>query len=155
MNEPVSAVRTHLRLPFRFAAGELGTRFSDAMRRGEIYGNRCATCSRTYVPPRATCAHCWERCVGWKRVADEGAISTFVVVNVPFYGQEVEIPYVLAHVLLDGADSPILHLVGTVGESGKLSPPADTQIGMRVRAVWRDERTGFISEDIDHFEPVS
>lgn len=154
--EPVAAVRTHLRLPFRFSAGTRGSAFSEAVRRGEIHGNRCVSCRRAYVPPRGFCSKCWARCEGWERVADAGTVTTFVIVNVPFYGQEVAIPYVLGQILLDGADSTIQHLVGTVGEKGTLVPPAETRIGMRVRAVWREpeRRSGFLSEDVDHFAPT-
>lgn len=155
-SEPVTAVRTHLRLPFRLSAGALAGRFFDAVRRGEIHGNRCVACSRVFVPPRSFCPRCWERCEGWIRVADTGTVTTFVVVNVPFYGQEIEIPYVLAHVLLDGADCTIQHLVGAVSPEGKLVAPAGVRMGMRVRAVWRDppERSGLLNDDVDHFTPT-
>jgi uncharacterized OB-fold protein len=145
--EPVEAIRTDLRLPFRFSAGRLLTRFAEGLRAGEIHGVRCPECRSLYVPPRPTCPRCWERTEGWVRVADEGVVETFVVVNVPFPGQEVEIPYVLGHVRLDGAGSSFLHLVGV--------PPSEARIGMRVRAAWRPprERRGFLSEDVDHFDP--
>ena len=43
-----------------------------------------------------------------------GIVTTFCVVNVQFYGQEIEVPYVCATVLLDGAD---IGLFGLVQES--------------------------------------
>ena len=154
MSEPVVTVPAHLRLPFRFSAGALASAFADGLRRGEIHGNRCGSCGRVYVPPRAFCSPCWRACEGWERVADAGTVTTFVVVNVPFYGQQVRIPYVLAHVRLDGADATFLHLVGAQNE-GELRPVA-VEIGSRVRAVWRpaDARTGFLNEDVDHFTPT-
>jgi uncharacterized OB-fold protein len=143
-----------MRLPFRFSAGALASSFADAVRRGEIFGNRCPSCGRLYVPPRAFCSPCWRACEGWERVADTGTVTTFVIVNVPFYGQQVRIPYVLAHVRLDAADSTFLHLVGTMRDEEL--QPADVEIGSQVRAVWRPEerRTGFLNEDVDHFEPA-
>jgi len=151
MSEPVTSVASHLRLPFRFSAGAVASSFADGLRRGEIFGNRCPSCRRLYVPPRAFCSPCWRACEGWERVADAGTIATFVVVNVPFYGQQIRIPYVLAHVRLDGADSTFLHLVGE--ERGGELEPVEVQIGSRVRAMWRpaERRRGFLNEDVDHF----
>jgi uncharacterized OB-fold protein len=64
------------------------------------------------------------------------------VVNVPFEGQEISPPYVLASIRLDGADTTFFHLVVADGVT----------TGLRVRAVWRPERTGLLNDDIDHFE---
>lgn len=156
MNDPVASVRTHLRLPFRLSAGRLGARFFEDVRRGRLSGNRCPTCRLVYVPPRPFCARCWQRCEGWLPVEDTGTVTTFVIVNVPFHGQQVRIPYVLAHLLLDGADATVQHLVGVATADGTLAAPEETRIGMRVRAVWRprERRTGFLSEDVDHFTPT-
>lgn len=151
----MSEIRSHVRLPFRFSAGRLPGRFGEGLRRGEINGNRCPVCSTLYVPPHAFCSRCWEPCAGWERVRDEGAVVTFVVVNVPFHGQQVDIPYVLAQIRLDGADSTILHLVGR--RSGRrLAAPADLAAGTRVRAVWREapERFGSLNDDVAYFEPL-
>jgi uncharacterized OB-fold protein len=151
--EPVTAVRTKLSLPFRLAAGSLQTRFHEAVKRGELYGTRCEVCKQLYVPPREVCAKCWARCHGWERVSDEGKLNTFVVVNVPFYGQEITIPYILGHIQVDGADTFFFHLVGGKNAEGKLCMPSGVSIGARVRAVWRPAalRTGLINDDIDYF----
>jgi uncharacterized protein len=155
--EPVTVVTTHLRLPFRYGSGVLASRFADAIRAGEIRGNHCPECELRYLPPRQVCPRCWVPCVGWDPVADHGVVTTFVVVNVPFYGQDIAIPYVLAQILLDGTDQPISHLVAVPGSQDALvAPPGGARIGMRVRAVWREreDRQGFINDDIDRFEPT-
>ena len=156
--DPVSVVERRLDLPFRQSAGTLTTRFQDAIRDGDIRGNRCTSCGLVYVPPVPHCAKCWALCDGWETIADTGTVTTYVIVNVPFFGQEIQIPYVLGHVLLDGADATIYHLIGSIGADGKLGlPPDGVRRGMRVRAVWRDpnDRRGFINDDIDHFEPIA
>lgn len=146
------AVRAHLRMPFALSAGDTLTAFFEDIKQRRIVGTACDGCGTVYVPPRPFCAACWQRCTRREQVADRGIVESFVIVNVPFYGQEVEIPYVLASVRLDGAGVPFLHLIGRAGPDGRLHT-VPVAMGMRVRAVWRDERTGFLNEDIDHFEP--
>jgi hypothetical protein len=149
MSEPVATVRTHVRLPFRYYAGRFTARFLRAIgAEGQLYGVRCTRCRLVLVPPRIACPQCWADTGEWVPVADRGLVTTFVVVNIPFYGQKVEIPYVLAHVLLDGADTSMMHLIQEIR-------PQDVRMGMRVEAVWRPptEREGSL-EDIRHFRPT-
>jgi uncharacterized OB-fold protein len=146
---PVTAVDTHVRLPFQYYAGRFTARFLRAIREeGRIMGVRCTECGMVLVPPRITCGQCWADTGEWIAVADRGVVTTFVVVNVPFYGQKVEIPYVLAHVLLDGADTSIMHLVQGL-------PPGEVRMGMRVGASWKPpvEREGSLT-DVRCFRPT-
>lgn len=155
--EAVTAVRRHLRLPFHLSAGAMASAYHQAVRRGEILGVRCTVCSALYASPRPLCGRCWAPCKGWEHLGDTGTVDTFVVINVPFYGQEIDIPYVLANIRLDGADSAISHLVGRVNEAGRLAAPKEgIRIGMRVAALWvpRSKRRGYLNDDIDHFEPT-
>jgi uncharacterized OB-fold protein len=79
---------------------------------------------------------------------DVGTITTFCVVNVPFAGATVEIPYVSASILLDGADIPLMHLIQEVNA-------ADVRMGMRVRAEWLPEGERVPSMDtIKYFKPT-
>ena len=67
--------------------------------------------------------------------------------NIPFGNMPFEPPYVVASLLLDGADLPILHLVRGVAAS-------EVRMGLRVRAVWQPaaERKPSV-ESIRWFEP--
>lgn len=135
-------------LPYTLSAGSLLSRFFAEIRASRtIHGVRCTSCGTVIVPPSLACARCWADTEGWVALSDRGIVTTFVVVNVPFHGQRMPLPYVLARVLLDGADTSFLHVLGGV-------EPGDVRMGMRVEAVWRDERTGFPTEDIDHFRPT-
>jgi uncharacterized OB-fold protein len=70
------------------------------------------------------------------------------VVNVPFEGQGLELPYVGAAILLDGADIPLFHLVGGCDSS-------EVTRGMRVQAVWKPkEEWGYTTENIRYFKPT-
>lgn len=146
---PVTAVKTHVRLPFRYYAGRITSRFLQTIRdEGRIMGVRCTACGMVLVPPGVVCGQCWADTGECVAVADRGIVTTFVVVNVPFYGQQVEIPYVLAHVLLDGADTSIMHLIREV-------PSNAVRMGMRVEGIWKppEEREGSLT-DIRYFRPT-
>ena len=81
-------------------------------------------------------------------VAQVGTVTSFCVVNLQFYGSVMEIPYVSALILLDGADLSIMHLIQEM--------PADqVRIGMRVEAVWRDDADIEPTlESIKYFRPT-
>ena len=104
-------------------------------------------CHKVYVPPRV-CPADGVTTAEEVAVRDHGTVTTFCVVNVPFAGQRLDPPYVVAQILLDGADIPIPHLI--------LGLPADeVRMGMRVAAVWRDPQTWTTTpENIAHFRPT-
>jgi uncharacterized protein len=80
-------------------------------------------------------------------VGPAGTITTFCIVNVPFLGQRVKIPYVAAQIVLDGADISMQHLIQECEAD-------EVRIGMRVEPVWkpRDE-WGPSLENIEYFRP--
>jgi uncharacterized OB-fold protein len=60
----------------------------------------------------------------------------------------LEVPYAYAHLLLDGADLPIMHLI-------QECPVAEIRCGMRVKAVWKDPSEWTESlENIRYFKPT-
>jgi uncharacterized OB-fold protein len=69
-------------------------------------------------------------------------------VNVPFVGQKIELPYICAQVLLDGADIAFMGLVQEL--------PADqVRMGMRVEAVWVDpSELAPNLASVKHFRPT-
>ena len=80
--------------------------------------------------------------------SDKGTVTTFCVVNVPFYDQKMEIPYVSATILLDGADIGMMHLIQETDASL-------VHMGQRVEAVWvPDEEIGPTLESIKYFRPT-
>jgi hypothetical protein len=60
--------------------------------------------------------------------------------------QPVEPPIIYGVVQLDGADTGFVHMLGEVD-------PEQLRIGMRVQAVFKDERSGGIL-DIRYFRPL-
>ncbi|MGH3300070.1 MAG: Zn-ribbon domain-containing OB-fold protein [Streptosporangiaceae bacterium] len=146
--DAVRMITTPIRLRYRHSASTEESRYLRALAEGRIIGQRCATCGKVYVPPRGACPTCGVPTTTDVALPDTGTVTTFCVVNVPFQGQRVPVPYVAASVLLDGADIPFQHLV--LG-----CAPADVRMGMRVRAVWQPrDQWGTTAENIGHFEPT-
>lgn len=146
--EPLKVFERRVSLPFVLSAGTAMSRYFDDVRtKRTLHGVRCTQCRLVLAPPRVACPRCWADTEGWIPMPDRGIVATFVIVNVPFYAQEMPLPYVLAHIRLEGADTSFLHILGEV-------EPADVEIGMPVEAVWREgERTGFPNDDIRYFRP--
>src|SRR5215472_18707672 len=128
VSEPVNRIKAPVRIEYTVTAGHTLSRFLTGLVEGRILGRRCPGCRKVYVPPRGACPTCALPAGGEVAVADAGTVTTFCVVNVPFEGQTMKLPYVYASILLDGADIPLLHLVN--------APAAETRMGMRVRAEW-------------------
>jgi uncharacterized OB-fold protein len=146
-SEPVRSIRAPARIEYRFLAGAAQSRFLRGIASGKILGQRCPQCGKVYVPPRGACAADGVATREEVQVADRGTVTTFCVVNVPFYGQKIKIPYVSATILLDGADIGLMHLIQEV-DADKV------HMGMRVEAVWAPpEERGPTLESIRYFRP--
>jgi len=130
--EPVRSVRTPAQLDYQFSAGRATSRFLRGIEQRKILGERCPVCGKVYVPPRGACPRDGVPTAEQVELAHVGTVTSFCVVNVQFYGSVMEIPYVSALILLDGADLSIMHLIQEV-------PADEVHIGMRVEAVWRDD----------------
>jgi uncharacterized protein len=149
MSKPVKRILAPVHLEFDVPAGPVLSRFLAAVQEGRLFGQRCPSCEKNYVPPRAGCPRC-----GVKTndepvpVSDAGMVTSFCIVNVPFEGQTMKLPYVYASILLDGADMPLLHLVAGIEAS-------EARMGMRVRAEWAPpEKRGPTLESILWFRPT-
>jgi uncharacterized OB-fold protein len=80
-------------------------------------------------------------------VADQGEVLSWAWVHQPRARQPLDHPFAYALIKLDGADTPLLHVVDTSSESAM-------QTGMRVSARWVGEPQGAIT-DIEAFVPAS
>jgi uncharacterized OB-fold protein len=130
--EAVRSVRTPAQLDYEFTAGDATTRFLRGITQKKIIGQQATADSRVYVPPRGADPELGQATPIEVEVAQVGTVTSFCVVNLQFYGSVMEIPYVSALILLDGADLSIMHLIQEV-------PADEVHIGMRVEAVWRDD----------------
>lgn len=129
--EPVRSVRTPAQLDYEFTAGDANTRFLRGITQKRIIGQK-APGGRVYVPPRGADPELGQPTPIEVEVAQVGTVTSFCVVNLQFYGSVMEIPYVSALILLDGADLSVMHLIQEI-------PADEVRIGMRVEAVWHDD----------------
>ena len=141
-------VEGKMALPYQYFAGATGSKFIVALRDDKkILGMRCEKCDLTFVPPRQTCDRCFADLTDtWVDLQSTGEVTAFTVVRYAEPYQPKEPPYVLAMIKLDGADTPIAHVL----ECGDAS---NASVGMHVRAVFSAEPKDNIMA-IDHFEPA-
>ncbi|WP_312888114.1 Zn-ribbon domain-containing OB-fold protein [Nonomuraea rhodomycinica] len=131
----VTMIVSPVRPEYRIQAGGALRTFLEGVRRGVFLGGRCPGCAKVYVPFRASCPECGSRIAEQVELPDTGTITTFAINNLPD-PRAPEVPFVSAYILLDGADIPMIALVGGV-------PAHEVRQGMRVRAEWvpESERT--------------
>jgi uncharacterized OB-fold protein len=137
-----------LALPYSYFAGRVGSKFLTTIRdEKKIMGIKCNKCNKVFVPPRQTCDVCMEDIRdNWVDVQNTGKVTNFTVVRYDDKHLPKKAPYVLAMIQLDGADTPLVHVVEGIDLD-------KAKIGMKVQAVFAKETTNTIL-DIDHFAPA-
>jgi uncharacterized OB-fold protein len=144
--EPV-VVRQDLKVPYRYSMGATTSRFFIEIRDNrKIMGIRCPQCDVVFVPPRTTCGRCFSQLHEWVEVGNQGTLETYTQVRYTTPAQPAAAPFYYGIIKLDGADTGLAHLVG--GLKGQ-----EPSIGMRLRAVFREDRKGNML-DISYFTPV-
>ncbi len=135
-------------MTWKTAAGEVMSRFSEALKERKILGRRCPNCNLVYLPPRPVCGDCKVPLTDFVEVGPEGTVITATVVHHsitdPISGQARQVPYSMGLILLDSASTTLNHYLTT-------GRPVQ---GMRVQPVWRDQRMGTMA-DISTFEEIS
>lgn len=132
-----------LEYPYTRSTGPVIGRFLTELRDRRIVGIRGSD-GRVIVPPQEydpiTSATLGE----FVDVGSAGVVTTWTWVPEARSNNPLQKPFAWALIKLDGADTPMLHAVDA-GSEGAM------RTGMRVRARWRAERTGHIT-DIECFE---
>ncbi len=144
---PVKYVEAVVWLPYHYVAGDYRAVYLRALKDKKILGSRCDVTKKVFVPPVINSPESFAPCSELVQVSDQGRITTFCIVNIPVIGRNLELPYVAASVLLDGADIPIFALIQECRTE-------DVHMGMRVEAVWKpDGQRQGDHEDILYFRP--
>lgn len=120
--------------------------FWDACRAGRLTAQQCPECARFRWPPMEFCPHCHHHGGYWKDLSGEGVVRSFVVVHRAFDPAfSDKVPYVIAHVGLDGAEG--VNLICNV-----LADPVDSvAVGQRVAVEFED--MGTVS--LPRFRPIA
>ena len=152
MTEQLLAHDVTWHIDYRIHLGETWSRFFHGLIAKEIRATSCSKCNRTFVPPQSYCEHCFEPIDKWTTVAETGTLHVATIVYRGFEGGP-QPPYAVAGIQLDGADTLLMHHIGGVDFSNPDAARARLRRGLRVKAVWAENRTGSIM-DIRHFVPV-
>ncbi len=140
-------VKGGVNLPYNWTFGKCATRFFQGFRDDKkIWGTRCSSCGLVTVPPYSYCGRCFAECSEWVEVKDEGELTNFVVQLLDYPGQPMRPPFILARIRLEGSDIDFTHIIGE-------ADPDSLRVGARVKAVWREDRTGILT-DIRYFKPI-
>ena len=103
----------------------------EALKRHELYIQKCRDCGFTRYYARALCTNCLSSKTEWVRCSGRGKIYTFTVTNqnqAP--GFRESLPYVMAYVDLDEGLKMLTNIVDC--------PPDQVKIGMPVEVVYED-----------------
>jgi len=145
--ESVPALTAPHKLAYTYkrSLGPVLSRFFTGLRDKQIHGVRRADGS-VMVPPKEYDPDTGEALSELVRVADAGVVTSWAWVHRPRAKQPLAKPFAYALIRLDGAATPLLHVVDAGSESAM-------QTGMRVRARWADAPVGAIT-DIQAFVPA-
>jgi uncharacterized OB-fold protein len=147
MNEPVTMMAAPIRLDYRFTPGVAQSKNLHGLERGVFIGQRCPKCQKVYTPSRGACPVDGVPTDEVVELPNTGTVTTYCVVNVPFAGQSIEIPYICAQILLDGANLSFMALIQEI-------PAGEIRMGLRVEAVWVEpEELGPTMASVKYFRP--
>ncbi|MGH3859665.1 Zn-ribbon domain-containing OB-fold protein [Actinokineospora sp.] len=152
-SEAIAEFPYRLDLDYKHSYGPFyGRMFDELGSHRRLVGTKCPSCRNVLVPARGNCDVCFVPTGQVVDVADTGTLQAFSVIHLEFVGQTRKPPYVYAEINLDGSATRLIHTVGGVDMA---RAEELLSIGMKVRAVWKqDAPTRGTLSDIDYFEPV-
>lgn len=133
-------------LSYRHALGETVGGFLEGLRRQQLLGRRCPSCERVLFPARSFCDRCHVATEDWVEVGHTGVLEMFTIVYEPFPGMRVPPPYVLAYVLLDGADTAGVGYVKGLDLSDVHAASQQLSTGIQLRVRFSDEPQGQVTD---------
>jgi uncharacterized protein len=128
------------------STGPVLGRFLTGLRDGQVLAGTLAD-GQSAVPPPEFDPTTHKAVEEFVEVSTTGTVVTWSWVPEPVEGQPLDRPFAWALVLLDGAETPLLHALD-------VASPDDVHTGQRVQVRWADERVGAIT-DIACFEPAT
>ncbi|WP_411133382.1 Zn-ribbon domain-containing OB-fold protein [Streptomyces sp. C10] len=138
----VTCITTPARLDYTYSPGRAQSRYIQALSDHKTIGERCPSCRKVYVPPRGACPTCGLATDTQVEVGPRGTVTTFCIVNIKAKNLDIEVPYVYAHIALDGADLALHARIGGI-------PYDRVRMGLRVEPVWTEH-----GRFPDHYRPT-
>ncbi|MGW2744078.1 Zn-ribbon domain-containing OB-fold protein [Streptomyces sp. NPDC001450] len=129
---PLTGIVAHARLDYTYSPGRAQTDYINALSDQRSVGERCPSCHKVYIPPRGACPTCGVATSEQVVVGPSGTVTTFCIVNIKAAhtaNLDIEVPYVYAHIALDGADLALHARIGGI-------PYDEVRMGLRVEPVW-------------------
>ncbi|MEV0522724.1 OB-fold domain-containing protein [Streptomyces sp. NPDC050439] len=140
--DPVTGIVAAARLDYTYAPGRAQTAYIKALSERKTVGERCPSCRKVYVPPRGACPTCGVATAERVEVGPRGTVTTYCIVNIKAKNLDIEVPYVYAHIALDGADLALHARIAGI-------PYDQVRMGLRVEPVWAEG-----ARFPDHYRPT-
>ncbi|MWA09176.1 Zn-ribbon domain-containing OB-fold protein [Streptomyces sp. BA2] len=141
-SDPVTGIVAAARLDYTYAPGRAQTAYIKALSDRKTVGERCPSCHKVYVPPRGACPTCGVATAERVEVGPRGTVTTYCIVNIKAKNLDIEVPYVYAHIALDGADLALHARIAGI-------PYDQVRMGLRVEPVWTEG-----ARFPDHYRPT-
>lgn len=140
---PTTSVYGDFPVTYLYTAGISGEKFFYGLKDQKFIANTCGSCNFTYLPPKMFCEDCFDELgeESYKEIETTGEVFSFTEVFYDHRGDKLPEPYFLALIKVDGSSTTFMHKL-------LVSNPV---IGMKVKAVWNDNRVGSIL-DLKGFE---
>jgi len=144
----ITDIEAPIYLPYNFTAGKAPARFLSQVKKGILTGQRCPRCANVYIPPRGSCAACGVPTEEEVVLPDKATVQSFTIVAIPIPNNPIEPPYIIANLVLDGANLSFIHLMSECVNE-------EVHIGQRVQAVWKPEAEwDYAMDNIRYFKPI-
>ncbi|GAA2201027.1 Zn-ribbon domain-containing OB-fold protein [Streptomyces bangladeshensis] len=140
--DPITGIVAPARLDYTYSPGRAQSAYIEALSARRTVGERCPSCRKVYVPPRGACPTCGVATAEQVEVGPRGTVTTFCIVNIKAKNLDIEVPYVYAHIALDGADLALHARIGGI-------PYDQVRMGLRVAPVWTEG-----ARYPDHYRPT-
>jgi len=143
MTAPANA-DTPLQIPdtmhinMRYSYGGQSRFFREILENKRLMGTRCNTCGKVFCPPRTHCPHCYEQ-TEWIELRGTGRILSYTTVYFATSAYIKQVPYIVAYIKLDGADTAILSNV-------EMKDIKRARVGIKVKVMFTKKRDGRITD---------
>jgi uncharacterized OB-fold protein len=131
---------------YEILAGKSMSTYIRGLKEKKLIGMRGPS-GNVYIPPHGADATTGLALQEPVELGQNGTVVRYCIVNIPIRGQQIEIPFAAANILVDGADNTLMALVQGI-------PHEEVRLGLRVKCVWvDDDELGLSESNIKWFVP--